>query len=101
MGGRGRGAREEINAKLDSNQKTTCVLCFVFFFTVGEKEGAVINGNRVWGPDTNSTQLMGKKLTERKNTKLRHAYIIIIIGYLTTGHSSTKECVTPFFLFFL
>lgn len=30
---------------------------------------------------------------EKKNTKLRHAYIIIIIGYLTTGHSSTKECV--------
>lgn len=37
---------------------------------------------------------------EKKNTKLRHAYIIIIIGYLTTGHSSTKECVTPFFSFF-
>lgn len=101
MGGRGRGAREEINAKLDSNQKTTCVLCF--FFYGGEKEGAVINGNRVWGPDTNSTQLMGKKAhrEKKKNTKLRHAYIIIIIGYLTTSHSSTKECVTPFFLFSL
>lgn len=68
MGGRGRGAREEINAKLDSNQKTTCVLCFVFFYG-GEKEGAVINGNRVWGPDTNSTQLMGKKAhREKKKT---------------------------------
>lgn len=67
MGGRGRGAREEINAKLDSNQKTTCVLC-CFFFTVGEKEGAVINGNRVWGPDTNSTQLMGKKAHREKKT---------------------------------
>lgn len=39
MGGRGRGAREEINAKLDSNQKTTCVLCFVFFFYGGGKGG--------------------------------------------------------------
>lgn len=44
----------------------------------------------------------GEKSSQReKNTKLRHAYIIIIIGYLTTSHSSTKECVTPFFLFFV
>lgn len=41
----------------------------------------------------------GENSQRKKNTKLRHAYIIIIIGYLTTGHS-TKECVTPFFSFF-
>ena len=102
MGGRGRGAREEINAKLDSNQKTTCVLCFVFFFTVGKRRGPSLT-ETVYGVRTRTVHsLWGKKLTERKkNTKLRHAYIIIIIGYLTTSHSSTKECVTPFFLFSL
>lgn len=101
MGGRGRGAREEINAKLDSNQKTTCVLCFVFFLRWGKRRGPSLT-ETVYGVRTRTVHsLWGKKLTERKNTKLRHAYIIIIIGYLTTGHSSTKECVTPFFLFFL
>ena len=43
-------------------------MCIVlFFFYGGEKEGAVINGNRVWGPDTNSTQLMGKKAHREKH----------------------------------
>lgn len=78
-------------------------MCIVlFFFTVGKRRGPSLT-ETVYGVRTRTVHsLWGKKLTERKkNTKLRHAYIIIIIGYLTTSHSSTKECVTPFFLFSL
>lgn len=65
MGGRGRGAREEINAKLDSNQKTTCVLCFVLL-RWGERRGPSLT-ETVYGVRTRTVHsLWGKKLTERK-----------------------------------
>lgn len=57
--------RNKRQARFEPKNHMCIVLCF-FFFYGGEKEGAVINGNRVWGPDTNSTQLMGKKAHREK-----------------------------------